>query len=220
MYNARMSLGMGGTPMERGYERIYSTLLPRLAECDIVQNGTRLGGLPVSDGVKIRFLGRDYIITKEGVKPADGKPCDVNSRSLLIYYVTSSGAGDFLYDFALLNRLTGMIDGQNSLANGIMNGPIIREFRDDFGRFGRAVCSLGGTEIPAHGSGKHVWQLLPLPKILSRLVFYEADEEFPADIQIMFDRSAPRFLDFECLAFMTGAMIQEIIRAGRDDSGK
>jgi hypothetical protein len=178
----------------------------------------RLGGLPIDGGVKIPFLGRDYIITEDGVEPADGKPVDVNSRSVLIYYVTSSGAGDFLYDFALLNRLTGMIDGQNNLASGIMNGPLIREFADDYSRFGRAMRNLDGVEIPTSGSGKHIWQLLPLPKILSQLVFYEADEEFPADIQIMFDRSAPRFLDFECLAFMSGAMVQAIVRAGRISS--
>jgi hypothetical protein len=201
--------------MERGYDRIYRTLLPRLAERDIAQNGMRLGGSPIDGGVKIPFLGRDYIITNDGVEPADGKPADVNSRSVLIYYVTSSGAGDFLYDFALLNRLTGMIDGQNNLANDIMNGPLIREFADDYSRFARAMRSLDGVEMPTSGSGKHIWQLLPLPKILSQLVFYEADEEFPAEIQIMFDRSAPRFLDFECLAFMSGAMVQAIVRAGR-----
>ena len=204
--------------MERGYDRIYRTLLPRLAGHDVAQNGLRLGGRPAGDGVSIQFLGRDYIITKDGVEPADGKPADVNSLSVLIYYVTSSGSGDFSYDFALLNRLTGMIDGQNSLANGIMNGPLIRELKDDYGRFERAMRGLGGTEIPVSGSGKHVWQLLPLPKILSQLVFYEADEEFPVDIQIMFDKSAPRFLDFECLAFMSGAMVHAIIRAGRECS--
>ena len=210
--------------MERGYVRIYRTLLPRLAECDIAQNGLRLGGQPAGGGVKIPFLGRDYIITKAGVAPEDGKPADVNSLSVLIYYVTSSGAGDFSYDFAPLNRLTGMIDGQNDLSDGMscispgMNGPLIREFKDDYSRFERAVRGLGGAEIPPSDAGKHVWQLLPLPKILAQLVFYEADEEFPVDIQIMFDKTAPRFLDFECLAFMSSAMIHEIIKAGREVS--
>ena len=204
--------------MERGYDRIYRTLLPRLAECDIAQNGLRLGGQPAGGGVKIPFLGRDYIITKSGVAPEDGKPADVNSLSVLVYYVTSSGAGDFSYDFAPLNRLTGMIDGQNNLSDDIMNGPLIREFKGDYSRFEHAMRSLGGAEIPSSGAGKHVWQLLPLPKILAQLVFYEADEEFPVDIQIMFDKTAPRFLDFECLAFMSGAMIHEIIKAGREVS--
>jgi hypothetical protein len=168
--------------------------------------------------VRVTFLGRDYIITNDGVNPEDGLPVDVNNRSVLVYYITSTGTGDFTYDFALLNRLTGMIDGQNNLANGIMNDPLVREFGDNYDRFAAAITSLGGTEIPASGSGKHVWQLLALPKILSQIVFYEADDEFPADIQIMFDRISPRFLDFECLAFMTGAMIHELIKAGKGAS--
>jgi hypothetical protein len=197
--------------MGKGYDKIYSTLLPKLAELDWAESASRLGGTRSEDGVRLSFLGRDYIITNDGVEPEDGEPVNVNIRSILIYYVTSSGSGDFSHDFALLNRLTGMIDGQKNLANSIMNDPLIREFADDYGRFARAMESLGGVEIPTSSSGKHVWQLRPLPKILSQIVFYEADEEFPADIQIMFDRSAPRFLDFECLAFMTGAMIRAII---------
>jgi hypothetical protein len=35
----------------------------------------------------------------------------------------------------------------------------------------------------------------------------------------MFDKTAPRFLDFECLAFMTGLMIRAIVDAGRKPGG-
>jgi hypothetical protein len=121
-----------------------------------------------------------------------------------------------LYDFALLHRLTGMIDGQTNLAADWMSDPMIREFGTDPGKFARVMARLGGVEIPEQGSGKRVWQLRPLPRILSQIVFYEADDEFPADIQIMFDKTAPRFLDFECLAFMTGLMIRAIVDAGRE----
>jgi hypothetical protein len=197
-----------------GYENIYSSLLPKLAECDLAESAFRLGGTMAEGGVRFSFLGRDYMITNGGVWPEDDEPADVNILSVLIYYITSRGSGGFLGDFAALFRLTGMIDGQNSQTNGIMNAPLIREFSDSYGRFARAMTNIGGVEFPATVPGKHVWQLNPLPKILCQIVFYEADEEFPTDIQIMFDKSAPRFLDFECLAFMTGAMIRTIIDAG------
>jgi hypothetical protein len=202
--------------MGKGHEKIYSMILPKLAECDILQNGLRLGATLAERGVRIRFLGRDYIITNDGVTPEDGLPVDVNNRSILVYYITSNGTGDFTYDFALLSRLTGMIDGQKNLANGTMNDPLTLEFGDNYDKFVTAITRLGGTETPASGSGKHVWQLLALPKILSQIVFYETDDEFPADIQIMFDRISPRFLDFECLAVVTGIMIHELIETGKN----
>ena len=131
----------------------------------------------------------------------------MNNLSILIYYITSEGTGELSYDFAQLGRLPGMIAGQNNLASGIMNSPLIREFGGDYGKFREAMLRLGGTEEQGTPTGKHVWRLLVLPKILAQIVFYEADDEFPADIQIMFDKTTPRFLDFECLAFLSGSMV-------------
>ena len=34
------------------------------------------------------------------------------------------------------------------------------------------------------------------------LVFYDADEDFPASARLLFDASAPHFLDLECLAVL------------------
>ena len=197
--------------MVTGYEKIYSTILPKLAECDLARNAPRLGAVASAEGFRISFLGREYMITAGGVETTDGRPVDVNNRSVLIYYITSEGAGEPSYDFAPLSRLTGMIAGRNDLASGIMNSPLIREFRENYERFAAAMTKLGAEEIPAADSGKHVWRLSALPKILAQIVFYEADDEFPADIQIMFDKTAPRFLDFECLAFLSGCMIRALI---------
>jgi len=199
--------------MATGYENIYFYLLPKLANCNLSENAGRLGAETVDDGVKILFLGREYLISNRGVEPTDGLPVDVNNRSVLIYYITSEGSGELSCDFALLGRLTGMIAGQNDLASGIMNSPLVREFGRDYEKFGAAMTKLGGTESPVLTSGKHVWRLLALPKILAQIIFYEEDDEFPADIQIMFDKTAPRFLDFECLAFLSGCMIKAIIGA-------
>jgi hypothetical protein len=210
---------MEANSMGNGYEGIYTAIRPKLSGFDIAGNGVRLGGEPIDGGVRVAFLGRYYIITEDGVAPEDGLPADVNSRSVLIYYITSKGSGDFLYDFALLHRLTGMPDGHATPHTAFMIDPLVSEFGGDVSGFARAMESLGGWEVPALGAGKRAWQLCPLPKILSQIVFYEADDEFPADIQIMFDRTAPRFLDFECLAVMTGAMTRAIIGAGRGSGG-
>jgi hypothetical protein len=150
------------------------------------------------------------------VTPLDDLPYDVNDLSVLIYYITSEGAGELSYDFAPLNRLTGMIDGQNNLTSGIFNSPLIREFASDVEKFAEAVTALGGTEERSGPHGGRAWQILILPKILFRIVYYEPDAEFPADIQIMLDKTAPRFLDFECLAFLSGSMVNALIKISRE----
>lgn len=201
--------------MGKGYENIYITLLPRLAACDFPENARRLGLEASQEGVRVSFLNREYLITAQGVEPTDGRPVDVNNRSVLIYYILSEGAGELSYDFAPLGRLTGLIEGQNNLGGDIMSTPLVREFGADYNNFAYAMKTLGGVEQTTGDSKKHVWDLQVLPKILSRIVYYEADDEFPVDIQILFDKTAPRFLDFECLAFLSGCMLHALIDTAR-----
>lgn len=196
-----------------GYEKNYQKLRPKLKRPDLIQNACRLGAKQEGDSVRIAYLGREYIISSNGVEPADGLPASSNIRSTLIFYATSDGAGELTGEFALLSRLTGLIDGhgQNLLTGSIMSDPLIRAFGNDYPRFASAMTALGGEEQKTQSTDKHVWRLSVLPKILMQFVFYKADDEFPVDIQIMFDTSAPKFLEFECLAFLSGTVVQALI---------
>ena len=87
-----------------------------------------------------------------------------------------------------------------------MNTPLERYFGNDYVKFGEAAVKLGGIEEEPQ-VGKHLWRFDVLPKIPLKIVFYEADDEFPFDIQIMLDKTALQFLEFEWLAFMVGCFV-------------
>lgn len=195
---------------EENYRKNYEKMLPMLERSDFLENAKRLGASVEGDSARIAFLGRDYLVNKSGTRAADGKPADASIRGVLIYYTTSQGAGGETGEFALLNRLTGMIDGHKGLTKDMMHVALLREFGEDIKRFDEAIVRAGGKKMPQESVGKHTWQLRVLPHILMQFVFYEADAEFPAEYQIMFDSSAPRYLEFECLAFLTGAVAREL----------
>jgi len=111
--------------------------------------------------------------------------------------------------------VTGIIAGQKTFDKGLMEKPLLKEFGADYAKFRAAALQLGGVLEEACDGG-HRWTLQALPKIPVRLVFYEADEEFPADIQIWLDRTAPRFMEFECLAFLTGCFVKALITTARN----
>ena len=104
----------------------------------------------------------------------------------------------------------GVMDGQNAPTDKIMKTPLIRKFGNDLEVFKAAVSALGGTYEGKSGYS-HSWIISLLPKIPVKVVFDEADEEFPADIKIMFDETAPVFMDFECLAFLCGCFVKALI---------
>jgi hypothetical protein len=196
-----------------GYDSIYLGLVTRLPGCDFQEAAGRLGLRYVDGGVQVRFLNREYRITVDGAEPLDGQPVNVNNRSVLLYYLLSRGSGDLENCYVLFEGLPGMIGGLHTELR-LMNRPLERCFRNDYAKFSEAALKLGGIAEEAW-EGKHVWDFGVLPKIPLRVVFYEADDEFPANIQIMLDKSALRFLEFECLAFLVGCFAGALIKTAQ-----
>jgi hypothetical protein len=196
-----------------GYDQIYTSLLPKLKNCDIVKQAERLNLRPEGDGAVAEFLGRRYKITNSGVDVIDGgKPVHINNRSLLIYYILSEGGNEPKFSFVPVNRLTGMIDGRNVQDGGWFIGrDLLRESKGSYAAFAAAAQKMGGEYIGKLGGGE-CWQFIILPKIPVRLLFFEADQEFPAELQFQFDETAPYYMDFECLAFLSGSVLYELER--------
>ncbi len=202
--------------MQGGYDAIYRGLVGRLAECDFRESAQRLGLEYANGQIRVRFLMRDYGITLNGVQPLDGQPVNVNNLSVLLYYVLSQGHGEpenLYIPFQSIPRLTG---GLNTLTR-LMNAPLERYFGEDYQKFRDAALRLGGMEEES-GRGKHVWKLYVLPKIPMKIIFYEADEDFSVDIQIMLDNTAIQFLEFECLAFLVGCVVRSLIKTAQHNS--
>lgn len=206
----------GGLLVQGGYDSIYRGLVGRLAECDFRESAQRLGLEYVDGQVLVRFLMRDYGITLKGVQPLDGQPVNVNNLSVVLYYLLSKGDGDpenSYIPFQSIPRLTGGLNAQTRM----MNDPLERYFGEDYQKFRDAALKLGGIEEES-GRGKHVWMLAVLPKIPMKIIFYEADEDFPVDIQIMLDNTAIQFLEFECLAFLVGCVVRALIKTAQRHS--
>ncbi len=202
--------------MQGGYDAIYRGLVGRLAECDFRESAQRLGLEYANGQIRVRFLMREYVITRDGVEPLDGQLVNVNNLSVLLYYVLSQGHGEpenLYIPFQSIPRLTG---GLNTLTR-LMNAPLESYFGEDYQKFRDAALRLGGMEEES-GRGKHVWKLYVLPKIPMKIIFYEADEDFPVDIQIMLDNTAIQFLEFECLAFLVGCVVRSLIKTAQHNS--
>lgn len=199
--------------MNGGYDSIYLGLISKLSGLDFQESAVRLGLEYVDGGVRAYFLKREYHITTDGVEPLDGQPVNVNNRSVLLYYVLSKGQGEpenSYIPFESIPRIIGGLHAQSRL----MNTPLERYFGNDYLKFSEASVKLDGLQEDS-GMGKHLWRFDLLPKIPLKLVFYEADDDFSAEIQIMLDKTATRFMEFECLAFMVGCFVRALIKTAQ-----
>ena len=205
-----MSL-FGSFTMPNGYEITYESVRKKLADCDF-HNAIKYLGFEKTgrDSIKIDFMNREYEISREDVIPLDDRYVDVNVLSVLIYYAVSVGKVEPLYRFSLLKNFTkGMFSGSEFSLNW-MSAPLTRKFSKDYNLFKRTAQKIG-MELISEKNSSHTWLYFLLPKIPIQLVYYEEDDEYPCDIQIMYDLTASDYLEFEPQAFLTGCFIREFI---------
>ncbi len=97
--------------MRGGYDSIYLRLIAELSGCDIQEAAHRLGLEYVDGGIHVRFLAREYRLALDGVEPLDRHPVNVNTRSVLLYYLLSKGQGDPEGSYVLFEAIPRMIGG-------------------------------------------------------------------------------------------------------------
>jgi len=194
-----------------GYEQIYLELVKSLAGFDFSGNAPHLGLKLNPEGqVKVRFLGRDYLVDSQGAHPLDGRAAEVNHLSLVVHYAVSPGRGEPSGQFLPLRRMTGMVEGQGTFENDGVSRPLLRKFEGDLPALEAAVARLGGDYAGPDESGGLSWVFRPFPKVPLKLVHHLADEEFPADFRLLFDSSATAFMEFEALGFLAGVFVNDL----------
>lgn len=183
-----------------------------LSGVDLQRNGRRLGLRTNCDGqVWVKFLGRYYRFEPGSIRTADGRDAELHHGSVLAGYLLKNGTGHPSLNFVPLGRLTGMVAGRTSYSKGVLE----RRLADAAGRsmeyFRRAIRKLDGKPGGEVGNGGESWIIYLLPKIPIQLIVYEEDDEFPLDIRILFDLTAPAFLEFEFLAVLASIFVTDLI---------
>lgn len=197
--------------MSSGYEQIYEGLIPKLNKCNFLKIAERLGLSLQPDGaLYINFLGREYEISSSGVNPKDGKPVNVNNRSVLTYYTLSNGVGDPEFSYVPISYHVGSGIIFNSNIKWLTD-PLGKAFSGKYEAFSDTIYKLGGIFNGKLKSGGYSWLLKVLPKIPLKIIYHDGDDEFPCEVQIFFDKNASVFLEFECLAFLEGCLVRAII---------
>lgn len=83
------------------------------------------------------------------------------------------------------------------------------------------VCKkIGGTQPQITAGADVCWQFDIFPFFPLQFRFWDRDEEFPAQIQLLWDRNALQFLHFETLYYLMGVLMNKLaaIAASEDQN--
>ena len=200
------------------YEEVYTGLVERLAEVDFNHCVTHLGVQNADDGFSLQIFARDCLIDGEGVKASDGTPLDFKIRIVAAHYLLHAGQGEE----------TGQWMAYRDFKDGAFFHPsfaqtaeqkIAEHFSGRMTDLERSGEVNGGRRVDDLG-GDVCLRFSAFPKIPVVLIFYDADDEFPSSARILFDSSAPRFLDMECLAVLGVILADELAEAVYPETDK
>lgn len=194
-------------------KQYHDNQMKALAAADLATQAPRLGlTLDQSGRVPVTFLGRDYLVSGDDIVPVDGRPAGLDHQSVIAHYLMSSGKGELTGDFVPIGRLTGIAASSGSPSDHLIE-PLTKEFGYRYDLFKSAALKIGGQHEGQAPSGAEAWLFRPLPKLPVKVSFFEADDEFPAEVRVLFDTSARNLVAYECLELMEIVLVIELLSA-------
>ncbi len=172
----------------------------------------KLPFLKEQDGtLLLPYLGKIYAI-----QLSDGRIVPPEGASLSLY--DEMNIYTHLWYVKDEARLTGQWVPFEQLQNASVFGPAFRQgnlqpfaatFTGHLDKLRTALESLGGTPLSIGDVG---YQLDIFPSIPMRVIFWEGDDEFPAQVNLLFDRSATDFIHVESIVTIASEALVHLAR--------
>ena len=95
---------------------------------------------------------------------------------------------------------------------GYTGGRLVRELESGVDSFRRAAEALGGEPLEIGDAG---YGFTVLPRVRLALVYWEGDEEFPSQAQVLFEDTAARYMSTDGLAILGSQLVGRLLKAAR-----
>ena len=197
------------------FEETYNNYLARIAELDFNKIADQLGAEVVGDELIIPFFGKPHRISAEGITdPSGSRPAFSVCVVLFKYILLCPDHDPVGKDWVSFKDFKDSAPFAGAFVN-YTEAPLAKYFSGRLKDLESACLGIHGHSPAAMFSYDLCMQFNALPKIPILLLFNDADEEFPAQGGVLFERRAEKFLDMECLA-MVGMLLFECLKLAAD----
>ncbi|MBF0338923.1 MAG: DUF3786 domain-containing protein [Nitrospirae bacterium] len=191
------------TPVDT-VESILETLRQEVRKIDLAQVADALGAEVVPGGVRIRCLGRDFVIDNNGDITSEAQ-ASLWMKILLLIYLKMGGGVEPSGNWVSFDSLK-MGNIKASAFKRECEGPLTELFKHGFDACVNAIKTIGAVSVEGQPSTQ-AWMVPLLPKLPALLMYWQGDSEFPAEVKMLFDGTADRFLDVESLVFLLRELV-------------
>ena len=164
--------------------------------------------------IRLRYFGCEYRLNCENgiLEKKDDTIWTDNlqkNEALAVYHYLGDGTGTIHKKENWVPESS--LDPVRIRSNDRMD-PLLTKFADDYSGKIRELekrCEAAGGEYDC-SIGDTAWIFLPFPEIPLKLVFWEKDEEFPAQVKVYAHEDATDYVHYEAVSFMIADLFQKI----------
>ena len=213
--------------MESNYDKTVRIAQQLFLDYDQDAMAARYGLERDEDYLYLTFVGDRYRISRETgaveVQTEDGQSASCTDYNIVmsLYDVLCYPAGTP----ALANewcQLHSLQVTMSSPSADIFNRKYADAFSGKIDVLRQACQKLGGVQLPISAGADVYCQFDLFPFFPIQFRFWDADDEFPAQIRLLWDRNSLQFMRFETLYYVMGAFLSKLGQLFReaDKSGK
>ena len=167
----------------------------------------RLGLAMTDEAIPVRFLGRVCSVRRSdgAVLDPDGQPASFGTAMTIYDALARTNAPHLRGEFVPTTALHG-IRGTHAVHEEL-HSPAAQRFAGRADQLERRLLALGGRPW-GKGDVSYIIDAFDFFPVCVR--FWDADEEFPASLQFLWDANALDFLCYETLWYLMGELIDRL----------
>jgi len=163
---------------------------------------------------RLAFSWQEYVISRDEftIWRADTgeEPSSLIQSLVLTYLATADGTTPSNRWVSFRDLPSGMFYVR--AFQGYTGDRLVRELRGGVEAFRRVSETLAGEPL-GMGSAGYVFTMLP--RVRLALVYWEGDEEFPSQAQVLFEDTAAHYLPADGLAILGSQLVGRLLQAAR-----
>jgi hypothetical protein len=163
---------------------------------------------------QVPFLGKMYLVGWPGGEvegAVDGQDADIATRILLLHYLLTADGTPMAGKWMAFRSMPGGL-GYDEAFRGRASRRLASAFGQDPEAFETSARLLGGEPL-AFGDVSFMFRALP--RVWLAVILHLADEEFPAEANVLFDATTEHYLPTEDVAVLGGMLAGRLIKAAR-----
>lgn len=195
---------------ESNYEKVFSYFQGEFLKLDQKAAAEKLGLFCEEDAIMIPWFGNCWRIDRNTgiITDENGNIPDVTQRLLIMHHFCFFRMDAVHSDkWVPFRQIREAACFERAYKKSAVD-PIVEYFTGKTELFAQAARALGGTPVPYGDAG---FRIYPLPQIGLTYIFYDADEEFEASCNILFESTVTWWIHPESVPTIASAATEKLI---------